>query len=156
MHAQTIESLVEDYERARVMTLNYLEAMPEDQFGYKPTEGVRSFAEQMLHLAQGTIGLSSNGTGAERIYAGQNLEQDEALQSKAEVKRIVTESFDFAINGIKAMDSSTFSEIIERGPFKVTRLGWILKAHEHITHHKGQCAVYLRMQGITPPQYKLF
>ena len=42
MHAQTIESLVEDYERARAMTLNYLEAMPEDQFGYKPTEAAKA------------------------------------------------------------------------------------------------------------------
>lgn len=155
--AQTsIETLVADYERAKAMSLEYVEAMPADKYGYKPAEEVRTFAEQFLHASQGTIGLVSNGTGADKIYANANLEKDPALQSKAEVKRMVTESFDFAIASIKAMDASTFGEIVERGPFKITRLAWIQKAHEHISHHRGQAAVYLRMNGIAPPQYKLF
>ncbi|WP_421763723.1 DinB family protein [Ekhidna sp.] len=152
----SIKSLVADYERAKAMSLEYIEAMPEDQFSNRPTEGVRTFAEQFLHASQGTIGLVSNGTGADRIYATANLEKDPELQTKAEVKRIVTESFDFAIESIKKMDAGTFGEIVERGPFKITRLAWIQKAHEHISHHRGQTAVYLRMSGITPPQYKLF
>lgn len=153
---KSIEQLITDYERGKTMSLAYIDAMPEDQFGFKPTPEIRSFAQQMLHAAQGTIGLTANGTGADRIYAGANLEQDESLQSKAEVKRIVEESFDFAIESIKKMDPTTLDEIVERGPFKVTRLGWIQKANEHIGHHRGQCAVYLRLAGITPPEYKLF
>ncbi|WP_370088279.1 DinB family protein [Ekhidna sp.] len=152
----TIETLVADFERAKALSLEYVEAMPEDKFNYRPTEGVRSFAEQFLHASQGTIGLVSNGTGADRIYADSNLEKDEALQSKKEVKRMVAESFDFAISSIKQMDESSFGEIVERGPFKITRLAWVQKAHEHISHHRGQAAVYLRMNGVVPPQYKLF
>ena len=63
----TIDALVADYERAKAMTLAYIDAMPEDKYSFKPTDEVRTFSEQMLHLAQGTIGLSANGTGAERI-----------------------------------------------------------------------------------------
>ncbi|WP_420576553.1 DinB family protein [Ekhidna sp.] len=155
--AQTsIETLVADYERAKAMSLEYVDAMPADKFGYKPSDEVRTYAEQFLHASQGTIGLVSNGTGADRIYANANLEKDPKLQSKEEVKRMVTESFDFAIASIKNMDESTFGEIVERGPFKITRLAWIQKAHEHVSHHRGQAAVYLRMNGIAPPQYKLF
>jgi len=152
----TIDALVADYERAKSMTLAYIEAMPEDKYSFKPTDEVRTFSEQMLHLAQGTIGLSANGTGAERIYAEENLEKTEAYQSKSEVKRIVTETFDYAIESIKNMDPATFDEIKEAGPFKVTKLGWIHKAFEHLNHHKGQCAVYLRLSGVTPPQFQLF
>lgn len=155
--AQTsTETLVADYERAKAMSLEYVDAMPADKFGYKPSDEVRTYAEQFLHASQGTIGLVSNGTGADRIYANANLEKDPKLQSKEEVKRMVTESFDFAIASIKNMDESTFGEIVERGPFKITRLAWIQKAHEHVSHHRGQAAVYLRMNGIAPPQYKLF
>lgn len=155
--AQTsIETLVADYERAKAMSLEYVEAMPADKFGYKPADDVRTFAEQFLHAAQGTIGLVSNGTGGDRIYANTNLEKDPSLQSKEEVKRMVSESFDYAIESIKNMDASTFGEIVERGPFKITRLAWVQKAHEHISHHRGQAAIYLRMNGIAPPKYKLF
>jgi uncharacterized damage-inducible protein DinB len=154
--SQSIDEIVTDFERAKAMSLAYIEAMPDDQFTFKPTPEIRSFAEQMLHAAQGNIGLSANGTGAESIYGTVNLEKDETLQSKTEVTRIVTESYDFAIKSIKGMDPSTFGEIVERGPYKVTRLGWVQKADEHNTHHRGQCAIYLRLAGITPPDYQLF
>ncbi|NNC62870.1 MAG: damage-inducible protein DinB, partial [Eudoraea sp.] len=45
----TIEGLVADFERSKAMSLEYIDAMPEDKFDFKPTESVRSFAAQMLH-----------------------------------------------------------------------------------------------------------
>lgn len=152
----TIDNLVADFERNKVMTLTYIDAMPEDQFGFKPTEGVRTFAEQMLHLAQGTIRLSANGSGEVPVYADKNIEKEAAFQSKTEVRRIVTESFDFVIAGLQNMDAGTLDEAVIRGPFNVSRIGWIQKASEHMAHHRGQCAIYLRLKGITPPEYKLF
>ena len=35
-------------------------------------------------------------------------------------------------------------------------LSWIMKAHEHQTHHRGQCTIYIRLQGVRPPAEKLF
>jgi uncharacterized damage-inducible protein DinB len=66
------------------------------------------------------------------------------------------ESYDFVIEGIKSMDESRWDETVKRGAFEVTRLGWLMKAFEHQTHHRGQCTVYLRLKGITPPNEKLF
>ncbi len=152
----TIDNLVADFERSKAMSLEYIDAMPEDQFNFKPTEGVRTFAAQMLHGAQGTIGLAANGTGEAPIYGDINIEQEASFQSKTEVRRIVAESFDFAIAGIQNMDPGKLDEVVVRGPYNVTRLGWIQKANEHVGHHRGQCAIYLRMKGITPPAYKLF
>jgi len=42
--------------------------------------------------------------------------------------------------------------------FKITtnQLDWLNKTFEHQTHHRGQCTVYLRLMGVTPPQEKLF
>jgi uncharacterized damage-inducible protein DinB len=149
-------ALVKDWERAKEYTKEYLEAMPEDGVNFKATPEIRSFAEQMLHLAQGTIGLSANGTGKERIYPGKNLEKSDEFKTKAALIKVVMESYDFAIEGIKAMDVSKFDEVIKRGNFNVTRLGWVMKAFEHQTHHRGQCTVYLRLKGVTPPNEKLF
>ena len=152
----TIDHLVADFERGKALSLAYVDAMPEDQFNFKPTPETMSFAEQMLHTAMGTFGLSSNGSGTQNPYAGKNLMQDENMHSKAEVRRLLEESYDYAIAGIKGMDPAQFEEVVERGPFKVTRLGWMHKTKEHINHHRGQTAVYLRLAGVTPPQYQLF
>lgn len=152
----TLDALIADMERGKELTLAYAEAMPQDQYAFKPVSESLSFAEQMLHIAQGTFGLSSNGSGAENPYAGQNIQEDESLKNKTDVARLLSESFDFAIAGLRTMDPAQFDEIVERGPFKVTRINWMHKTKEHINHHRGQTAVYLRLAGIKPPQYRLF
>ena len=148
--------LITDLERNKAMSLAYIEAMPEDKFDYKPSDDVRTFAEQFLHISQGLIGLSSNGTGVDRLYGTQNIEKTDSFKSKTEVLRVVTESYDFVIMSVREMDKSTLDEVVQRGQFNVTRLGWVNKALEHATHHKGQAAVYLRLNGIVPPQFQLF
>ena len=149
-------ALIKDWEPAKAYTKEYLDAMPEDGINFKATPEIRSFAEQMLHMAQGTIGLSANGTGKERIYAGKNLEKSDEFKNKAALTKLVMESYDFAIEGIRTMDVSKFDEVVKRGNFDVTRLGWVMKAFEHQTHHRGQCTIYLRLKGVTPPNEKLF
>ena len=148
--------MIKDWERAKAYTAEYLAAMPAEKYTAKPVDGIRSFSEQMLHLAQGTIGLSANGTGKARIYGGYNMERSATAQSKDSVTYYVNAAYDFAINGIKEMDVSKLSELVKRGNFNESRLSWIWKAHEHQTHHRGQCTIYIRFQGVTPPAEKLF
>lgn len=119
---------------------------------------MRSFAEQMLHLAQANIGLASNGTGEKPIHAEQNLEKMESLKTKDALTRTVMESYDFVINGIKKMDLSKLGNKVTMESFKITstQLDWLDKAFEHQTHHRGQTTVYLRLAGVKPPPEKLF
>lgn len=145
--------LIRDWERAKFYTKEYLDAMPEDGINYKPSPDIRSFAEQMLHLSQGNVGLSSNGTGKERIYPGQVLEKMDEFKNKAGLTKLVMECYDFVIDGIKSMDAAKLGETVQRG---YSRLTWINKAFEHQTHHRGQTTIYLRMKGVKPPQEKLF
>jgi hypothetical protein len=148
--------LIRDWERAKLYTKEYIDAMPEDGMGFKPTPDIRSFAEQMLHLSQGTIGLSSNGSGKARLYPGKTLEKSDELKTKAALTKVVMECYDFAIDGLKSMDPAHFGDIVKLGNFSVTKIGWMMKAFEHQTHHRGQATIYLRLKGVTPPGEKLF
>jgi uncharacterized damage-inducible protein DinB len=148
--------MLRDWERAKAYTKEYIEAMPDDGLGFKPTPEIRSFAEQMLHLAQGTVFLVSSGTGKERIYANQNLEKSDEFKTKAALLKVVMESYDYAIDAVKNMDLSKSDEIVKSGNLSASRMAWINKAFEHQTHHRGQCTVYLRLKGVTPPNERLF
>ncbi len=148
--------LIKDWERAKAYTAEYLAAMPADKYTAKPVEGIRSFSEQMLHLAQGSIGLSANGTGKTRIFPGYNMEKSATAQTKDSVSYYVNASYDFAIEGIKAMDANQLGELVKRGNLNESRLSWIMKGFEHQTHHRGQCTIYIRLQGVTPPNERLF
>ncbi len=153
---QMKNEMVDDWKRAKAYTLEFIEAMPDDKVNFKATEEIRSFAEQILHMSQGTIGLTANGTGAEPIYSDVNLEQQEDFKNKESLMKIAAEAYDFAIESIGNMDMTTASEIVSRGPFNVSRIGWVRKGFEHQTHHRGQCVIYLRLSGATPPNAKLF
>ena len=154
---ETIKTqLIKDWERAKAYTKEYLDAMPKDKYNFRAQDSVRTFAQQMLHLAQANMGLSANGTGRDRIWPGRNLEQTATAQSADSVSYFVMASYDFAIDGIKNMDISKFEEKNKRGNFDETRLAWIVKAFEHQTHHRGQTTIYIRLLGIKPPNEKLF
>jgi len=154
---ETIKAqLIKDWERAKAYTKEYLDAMPKDKYGFRAQDSVRTFAQQMLHLAQANVGLSSNGTGKERIWGNRIIEQSASAQSADSVNYYVMASYDFAIEGIKNMDVSKFEEKNKRGNFDETRLAWLLKAFEHQTHHRGQTTIYIRLLGIKPPNEKLF
>jgi uncharacterized damage-inducible protein DinB len=161
-HAQTNlnETLraqfIKDWERAKAYTNEYLEAMPADRYSFKAQDSIRSFAQQMLHLAQANIGLSGNATGKQNPWQGRRLEQSASAQTKDSVVYYVNASYDFVIDGIKNMDFSKLEEKTGRGNFSETRLAWLLKVFEHQTHHRGQTTIYIRLVGIKPPNEKLF
>lgn len=146
--------LIQDWERAKVYTKSYLDKMPAEKYSFRPVDSIRSFAEQMLHLAIANVGLVSNATGQQRIFIGH--EKSVRAQTKDSVIHYVMASYDFCIEAIKSMDASKMDEIVSRGRFHVTKRSWIMKAFEHQTHHRGQCTIYIRLIGLTPPNELLF
>ena len=161
------QQLINDWERAKAYTQEYLDAMPADKYGFRAEDSIRSFAEQMLHLAQATAGMAFFGTGSQNniiqnmlIKPRQVFETSPAIQNKDSVVYYVNTSYDFMISAIKSMDFTKLNEVITQdlpgGKRSATRLGWIFKAFEHQTHHRGQCTIYLRLSGIRPPAEKLW
>jgi uncharacterized damage-inducible protein DinB len=151
--------LVNDWTRARDYTKEYLDAMPEEGVNFKPTPEVRSFAEQMLHLATANFMFSSTAAGTSNPYdprQGKNLEKMDEFKTKAALTKVVLESYDFAINAIKGMDVKKMDEQVKFFSFELTRVACLNKGFEHQTHHRGQATIYLRMKGVKPPQEKLF
>ena len=157
VHAQSsIEDLAKDWERAKAYTKEYLDAMPESGYSLKPTPEMRSFAEQMLHLAATDYGFSSAATGLTSPFAMGELEKT-ADKSKANVTKLVTAAYDFVIDGVKKMTPAQLNEKVKLfGRFELTKAQVLEKDFEHQTHQRGQTTVYLRLAGVTPPAEKLF
>lgn len=159
-NAQLADSIkaqfVKDWERAKAYTKEYLDAMPKDKYGFRAQDSIRTFAQQMLHLAQANMGFAANASGKERLWPGRQLEQSKTAQSADSVNFYVMASYDYAIDAIKSLDVSKLLEKTGRGNFQETRMAWLLKAHEHQTHHRGQTTIYIRLLGIKPPNEKLF
>jgi len=147
---------VRDWERAKSYTLDYLNTMPADKYSFKAVDSIRSFAQQMLHLSQGNVNLISLATGEKLNFPGRGLEASPTAQTKDSVVSYVTQSYDFAIESVKKLDPNKYGELTGRGNTQITRFAWLLKAFEHQTHHRGQATIYIRLQGIRPPNERLF
>ena len=152
----TAEDMLKDWERAKTYTREYLDAMPADKYGLKPTPEMRSFAEQLLHMTEGNYGIAAAAAGIQSPVAFGALEKG-TEKSKEGVTKQVMDGYDFVINSLKNMKPAQMSESVKLfDRFVTTRAGAFAKCFEHQTHHRGQTTVYIRLAGATPPPEKLF
>lgn len=150
----TVAKQIADWERAKAYTKEYLDAMPDDGYALKPTPEIRSFAQQMDHLADVNYAFISAATGKAKPMDS-SLEKM-ADQSKPAVTKAVMESYDYVLTALKGMKDADLGKDVKVFNMDM-KVGTALeKAFEHQTHHRGQTTVYIRMKGATPPKEKLF
>jgi hypothetical protein len=70
-----LNDIVKEWERSKVYTKEYLDAMPESGYALKPIPEMRSFAEQLLHLADANYGLASSAIGIKSPFTFGDLEK---------------------------------------------------------------------------------
>ncbi len=157
IHAQNSKDImIKEWERAKIYTKEYLDAMPQDKYNLKPTPEMRSFAEQMLHLTDANYSFSTTVTGAKSPY-GMGEAEKTADKSKENVTKIVMLGYDFVLESIKNTSPEQLNETVKLfGRFEMTKAMAFNKCFEHQTHHRGQTTVYIRLAGAKPPQEKLF
>jgi uncharacterized damage-inducible protein DinB len=150
--------MVKDWERAKAYTIDYLNTMPANKYSYKAHDSIRSFAQQMLHLAAANVFLMMTATDAPPPgWLSFTLEQRPSAQQRDSVVYYVTASYDYAINAAKNSDINKWGEKKKVfNQFEETRLAMMNKAFEHQGHHRGQTTIYIRLQVIKPPEERLF
>jgi len=149
--------MIKDWERAKAYTIEYLNTMPPDKYTFKPNDSVRSFAQHMVHLSQGNAFLMSSAIGQEiPSWTHGDPQHRSTAERKDSVLYFVNAGYDYCINAIKNFDVNKWNEKTKVGSHEETRFAIMNKAFEHQTHHRGQTTIYIRLQGIKPPQEKLF
>ena len=158
-HAQLADSikvqLIKEWQRAKSYTKEYLDVVPGNKYNFRAQDSIRTFAQQMLHLAKMNIDMVSLGTGSLSLWKGMNLEKTKSAQTKDSVIYYVMSSYDYVLNNIAQMDAAKLGEKHKVANFDYMNLFWFLKAFEHQTHHRGQTTIYIRLMGLIPPDEKL-
>ena len=144
-----------EWTRAKAYTKAYLDAMPADGYAFKATPEVRSFAEQMAHLADATYYFISTVSGKPSPLGQKTVEKTVAPTKEATTKAVL-DSYDYAIATLKALPDADLSQPVSAEGMKTTKGLLLAKAFEHQTHHRGQTTVYLRLKGVKPPAEMLF
>jgi hypothetical protein len=145
--------LVSDFQRQKVVLLRYIEIMPEDKLPFAPTEGVRTFAGQIAHIASETGRVL-----AEIAQHGPQPFGDSTfyLRNKSALRDYVIRNYDFAIAGVQSLRAVQMVRTSDLHDIEWPNWKWILAAQEHAAWILGVTAIYLRLNGLQAPEYLPF
>lgn len=149
--SKTMKELDFTWKRAKKWTLDYVDAMPEEAINFKPTPEIRSFSEQMLHLTYWNCGLAQWASSKPSPFGKEELEKKSEYKTKAALRKVVEESYDYVLAAIAELDDAKLLEPVSFFNSKMTRLYALSTALDHQAHHRGQTTIYLRLKGVTPP-----
>lgn len=153
---ERVNSMIKEWERAKTYTQKYLDSADDKSIAFKASPKVRTFGQQMLHLAEANYGIAQAASGKPTELGFGKLESDEKFKTKTEVAKAVMDSYDYVISALKDMNDNQLMEECTLFDMKMTKELAFDKAFEHQTHHRGQTTQYLRAQGKTPPNEMLF
>ena len=152
-----IKEYLERLENSKKYLLRIAELMPEDKFGYRPTPESMSFAEHLMHIgwAMDWHGQSLMG-GREARDWNTDTELKVEKKSKKEMVSTIEKTFDKTIKFIRVLDVNLLEDELDYFGLLRTKRQVLMLLADHITHHRGQMLVYLRLNGLQPPRYVLY
>ncbi len=151
-YAQTgktaVDDLVKHWQTSEELSLAVANAMPDEAYTFKATEGEMSFGEQINHIALANGAYCSGALGSKSPFS------KGTDNTKATAVKNLQTSYEYCIDGIKASTDTGLQTTVSMHGNSASKFDLYWGAFTHAAHHRGQAEVYLRLKGITPPGYK--
>ena len=129
------------------------EDFPEDKYDFKPTPPMRSFAEQLLHVAGSMEYFTGPVQGKTPAKETENPPRA-TYKTKVDVVAFVKKEVEDGAAAIKAKGDKGMADSItdpdSKQQMHVSDLAYGLI--EHSGEHYGQLVVYYRLSGLVPPE----
>lgn len=145
-----LEEYLIKWQNGAEYTIELAEAMPEDKYDFKPTPEVRSFREQVVHIMNNMVWLSS--TYLSKTSFKGDLKHKEL--SKEEILMLLRQATIFAKNTVMNLNAEELDDTVDFFAGPLTKRQILILMNDHMTHHRGQIIVYARMNDIKPPRYR--
>jgi hypothetical protein len=145
LHAQTTNPVIKETKAAYNAEKGYLTraaaAMPEENYSFKPTPDIRTFAALLAHIADHQTSYCSTARGARR--------QGDASTKTTKADLVAALAASYA-ECDAAWDSITDANATEMVGQR-SRLGTLILDVIHSNEEYGYMAIYFRLKGIVPP-----
>jgi uncharacterized damage-inducible protein DinB len=124
------------------------QAMPADQYGFRPHPDSMDFGELMSHIAstnyQFCAGLKDSDAP--------NLPSPNGKEATV---KFLSDSFAYCSEIIPNLTEAQLTQAHSSPDGRLPGREVLLAMYIHVAHHRGQAEIYLRDKGIKPPSYRI-
>lgn len=153
------DALVKHWKVSSEFTMQVAKAMPAESYGFKPVPAEFSFGRLMAHIASANLGACAMASGMQKPVIPEKVaaflkDQNAAEMDRESIIAFLGDSFAFCNKAVESMSQEKMLAIVGTPNRKMTGFEWLWAYFTHTAHHRGQAEVYLRLKGITPPNYE--
>ena len=139
-------AVVHSYRTDKLNLTETAEKVPEEDYSFRPSPDVRTFAEVLNHVAGAQMRTCSTVLGSSMNYTapGSNA-------SKANVQAALKASFEECDHAYDSTNDQNSMQLVHSYRGQVPRLAALMMNNEHDAEQYGILTVYMRLKGIVPP-----
>ena len=135
------------YRGVKGILLASAQKMPEENYGFRPTEAVRSFGQILGHVADAQYLFCSTALGEK----APPHDVEKTKTSKADLIAALQDAFVYCDRAYAAMTDASATEMTKLMGRDTPRLGALTTNSLHSIEHYGNLITYLRLKNIVPP-----
>ena len=132
------------------LTVSVAQAMPADQYSFRPHPQSMTYGELMVHIASTNYAFCA-GLKDTTPPADPSLTSSD----KDGVVKFLGESFTYCSGIIPQLTEEQLERPHNSPDGRLSGREVLLAMYIHVAHHRGQAEIYLRDKGIRPPSYRI-
>ncbi len=126
------------------------EAMPADQYSFKPHPESMTFGELMIHIAGTNFAFCAGLKDTKPP-----IDPSVSSTDKDAVVKFLSDSFSYCSGIIPTLTELQLTQAHNSPDGRLPGREVLLAMYIHVAHHRGQAEIYLRDKGIRPPSYRM-
>jgi uncharacterized damage-inducible protein DinB len=128
--------------------LRAADQFPGDKFDYRATADVRTFAQEIAHVADAHFTYCSRAKGE---ASPQVTRIEGTVTDRATLLAKLKDSVDYCTAAYAGMTDAMLGQEFEVGRARGSRLGALVSNIGHDNEHYGKIVTYFRLNGLVPP-----
>jgi len=135
------------YAGTQKILLRSAETMPEENYGFKPTEAVRSFGQIVGHVADAQYTFCSAVLGEKNPAP----KVEKTKTSKADLIAALKEAFAYCDRAYAGVTDGSGPQMVKFMGSDTPKMGLLNVNQVHTIEHYGNLVTYMRIKNLVPP-----
>ncbi|HUS06707.1 MAG TPA: DinB family protein [Bryobacteraceae bacterium] len=138
------------YVMVRSNVLKSADKMPEDKWGFRPVDEVKSYGQMLAHIADAQFYVCGVAKLGDSSKTG-NRSVEKTATTKAEIVKWLNEGFAYCDSLYSELTDTSSAAMVNFFGQQRTKLSVLAFNTAHVYEHYGNLVTYMRMNKIVPP-----